>query len=136
MMKKFWKWIKHLWKKLTGDKEKIQTNTSKNNEFGSGSNLNQVNVSDKSSVSNNNNGGSYNTYYNINNLGRDVIINNVSHNQPEKNCPEISSQAKKDVVKNYNMNDKKVPCDGCGILKEPFFLDEYSNGKRYCIRCR
>ena len=74
MMKNFWKWIKCLWKKLTGDKEKIQTNTSKNNKISGKSSLNQVNISERSSVGNNNNGRTGNTYYNINNLGRDVII--------------------------------------------------------------
>lgn len=69
------KWTKSLWKKLTGEsQEKTQTSTGKNNKIGDGSNLKQVSISDKSLVSNINSGGSGNTYYNINNLGRDVII--------------------------------------------------------------
>jgi len=90
----------------------------------------------KSSVASINSG---NTYYNINNSGRDVIINNGFREEPKKTGEnsETFGQAEKSVVrKNNYMNDKKVPCDGCGILKEPFFLDEYSNGKKYCIRCR
>lgn len=34
------------------------------------------------------------------------------------------------------MNEEaKVPCNGCGILEKKFFMNEYSNGKRYCGSC-
>lgn len=58
----FLKWIKKLWKKLTGGKEKTQTNTDKNSKISDGSSLNQISVSDRGSSNN------------INSSGRSILI--------------------------------------------------------------
>src|SRR5947209_15341347 len=85
----FLKWIKQYRKKLTSSKEKTQINTSKNNKIGDGSSLNQISISDRSLGNNINAGGVGNNYYNINNSGRDVIINGF---QEEKEKIEENSE--------------------------------------------
>jgi hypothetical protein len=125
----FWKWIKRLWKKLTGGKEKVQTNTSKDNKISGKSSLNQVNVSGKSSA-NINSGGSGNTYYNINNLGRDVIINNSYREEIKKTREnsETLGQAEKSIISEKDLKPiNNFVFDGeiFTLLKETKEMIEY-----------